>query len=64
MCMMALRMVVEVILDLVINESSVQSYDNFIANLEARAQKSGTCRLWLEPLIKPVLLMPDGIRQS
>ena len=62
MCMRALRMVAEVILDPVINDPSVQSYDNFIANLEARAQKSRTCRLWLEPLIKPVLLMMAYVR--
>ena len=57
MCMRALRME---ILDPIINDPSVQSYDNFIANLEARVQKSRTCRLWLEPLIK----LNDGIRQS
>jgi hypothetical protein len=40
-CMRALRMVVEVILDPVINDPSAQSYDNFIANLEARAGRVG-----------------------
>ena len=57
MCMRALRMVVEVVLQPILNELTVQCYDTFIASLEERAQKSRTCRLWLDCLIKPVVLM-------
>ena len=62
MCMRALRMVVEVVLQPILNELTVQCYDTFIASLEERAQKSRTCRLWLDCLIKPVLLMMTYIR--
>lgn len=62
MCMRALRMVVEVILEPVFKELTSESYDMFIENLEERAQKSKTCRLWLDCLIKPVLLMMTYVR--
>ena len=62
MCMRALRMVVEVVLQPILNELTVQCYDTFIASLEERAQKSRTYRLWLDCLIKPVLLMMTYIR--
>ena len=62
MCMRALRMVVEVILEELIKELKVQCYDVLMASLEERAQKSRTCKLWLECLIKPVLLMMAYVR--
>ena len=40
MCMRALRMVVEVILETVLKELEVGSCDTFIGNLEEKAQKS------------------------
>ncbi len=62
MCMRALRMVVEIILEQLIKDLKVQCYDTLMASLEERAQKSRTCRLWLECLIKPVLLMMAYVR--
>ncbi len=59
MCMRALRMVVEVILEPIINEHSAQG---FMATLEARALESKTCKLWLDCLVKPVLLMMTYVR--
>ena len=41
MCMRALRMVVEVILEPIINAFSVQGYDGFIAALEQEHRKVG-----------------------
>ena len=48
-------MAVEVILEPVLKELEVGCCDTFIGNLEEKAQKSRTCRLWLDSLIKPVL---------
>ena len=62
MCMRALRMVVEVILIPTIDDHEVQCNDAFMANLEARALKSKTCKLWLDCLVKPVLLMMAYVR--
>ena len=45
MCMRALRMVVEVLLEPIFDDLPVQCYDTFIANLEETAEKSRTCRL-------------------
>ena len=42
MCMRALRVVVEMILEPIINDLSIQGYEDFIATLEATAQKSRT----------------------
>ena len=56
------RMVVEVLLTPVINDLEVYCYDTFMANLEAKSMKSRTCKLWLECLIKPVLLMMIYVR--
>ena len=44
------------ILEPVLKELEVGCCDTFIGNLEEKAQKSRTCRLWLDSLIKPVLL--------
>ena len=62
MCMRALRMVVEVILEPVLKELEVGCCDTFIGNLEEKAQKSRTYRLWVDSLIKPVLLMMSHVR--
>ena len=64
MCMRALRMVVEVILEAVLKELEVGCCDTFMGNLEEKAQKSRTYmyRLWLDSLIKPVLLMMSYVR--
>ncbi len=62
MCMRALRMVVEIILEQLIKDLKVQCYDTLMASFEERRQKSRTCRLWLECLIKPVLLMMAYVR--
>ena len=62
MCMRALRMVVEVILIPIIDDHEVHCNDAFMANLEARALKSKTCKLWLDCLVKPVLLMMAYVR--
>ena len=56
------RMVVEVILEPVLKELEVGCCDTFMGNLEEKAQKSRTCRLWLDSLIKPVLLMMSYVR--
>ena len=64
MCMRALRMVVEVILEPVLKELEVGRCDTFIGNLEEKAQKSRTCRLWLDSLIKPVILMMSYVRDE
>ena len=50
-------MVVEVILEPIINDFSVQGYDGFIAALEARAQESWTCKLWQDCLVYRVKAM-------
>ena len=59
-------MVVEVILIPIIIiddlELAVQNYDVFMANLEERALKSMTCKLWVDCLVKPVLLMMKYVR--
>ena len=59
MCMRTLRMVVEAILIQIIDdlELAMQNYDVFMANLEERALKSKTCKLWVDCLVRPVLLM-------
>lgn len=62
MCMRALRMVIEVILTPIIGDAEVKCPDTFMASLEARALKSETCKLWLDCLIKPVLLMMAYVR--
>lgn len=62
MCMRALRMVVEVILEPTINDHSLLCYDTFLSDLEIWAECSKTCRLWLDCLIKPVFLMMAYIR--
>ena len=62
MCMRALRMVVEVILEAALKELEVGCCDTFIANLEEKPQKSRTCTLWLDSQIKPVLLMMSYVR--
>ena len=64
MCTRALRMVVEVILIPIIDdlELTAQNYDVFMANLEERALKSKTCKLWVDCLVKPVLLMMKYVR--
>ena len=64
MCMRALRMVVEVILIQIIDDLklAMQNYDVFMANLEERALKSKTCKLWVDCLVKPVLLMMKYVR--
>ena len=64
MCMKALRMVVGVILIPVIDdlELAVQNYDVFMANLEERALKSKRCKLRVDCLVKPVLLMMKYVR--
>ena len=62
MCMRALRMVVDVILEPVLKELEVRCCDTFIGNLEEKTQKSRTCRLWLDSLTKPVLLMMSYVR--
>ena len=62
MCMRALRMVAEVILEPVLKELEVGCYDTFIGRLEEKAERSKTCRLWLDCLIKPVLLMMAYVR--
>ena len=62
MCMRALRMLVEVILIKVVDKDEVKCYDTLMANLEARALQSETCKLWLDCLIKPVLLMMAYVR--
>ena len=62
MCMRALRMVVEVILIPIIGDAEVKCPDTFMASLEAKASKNKTCKLWLDCLIKPVLLMMAFVR--
>ena len=48
MCMRALRILIEVILEPVLKELEVGCCDTFIGNLEEKAQKSRTCRLgWI-----------------
>ena len=61
-CLRALRMVVEVILEPILEDPSVQCYDDLMENLENRAKKSRTCRLWLDCLIKPMLIMMAFVR--
>ena len=61
--MRALRMVVDVILEAVLKELDVGCCDTFIGiTWKKKAQKSRTCRLWLDSLIKPVLLMMSYVR--
>ena len=55
-------MVVEVVLEPIISDLSLQGYEGFIATLEARGQESRMCKLWLDCLIKPVLLMMAYVR--
>ena len=40
----------------------MQNYDIFMANLEERALKSKTCKLWVDCLVKLVLLMMKYVR--
>ncbi|KAL8583211.1 hypothetical protein ACOMHN_053724 [Nucella lapillus] len=61
-CLRALRMVVEVILEPILEDPSVQCYDDLMENLENRARKSRTCRLWLDCLIKPTFIMMAFVR--
>ena len=60
MCMHALRMVVEAIL--IPDLQNVQGYDELMDILEEKAEQSRTCRLWLDCLVKPVLLMMAYVR--
>ena len=52
-CMRALRMVVEVP---IIDDITVQNYV-FMTKLEERASKHEACKLWVDYLVKPVLLI-------
>ena len=46
----------------IFDDPNVQCSDNLIAELEERALKSKTCKLWLDCLVKPVLLMMAYVR--
>ena len=59
MCMRALRMVVEVILQTIDPQCH---YDQLMEQLEEKAQRSRTSRLWVDCLIKPVLIMMAYVR--
>ena len=61
-CLRALRMVVEVILEPILQIDGVSCYDDLITVLEERATESKTCKLWLDCLLKPVFLTMDFIR--
>ena len=56
----ALRLVVEELLRNVL--PSVSSYEDLFHELEQRYEKSKTCKLWVENLIKPVFLMMFFVR--
>ena len=56
----ALRMVVEELLRPIIAQA--ESHDDLMSTLENEATKSRTTKLWLENLIKPVLLMMIYLR--
>ena len=60
MCMRALRIVVELIISPVC--ATVASYEELIEELENRAAKSKTSKLWLDCLIKPVFLKMSYVR--
>lgn len=55
-------MVVEVILEPVHEDPSVQCYDDLMQNSENTAKKSCTCKLWHDCLIKPVFIMMGIVR--
>ena len=57
----ALRLVVEELLRTVINDNT-QSYQDLMRELRHRASLSRTCKLWLDNLIKPVLIIMLFIR--
>ena len=60
MCLRAIRIMVEVIVIPIFDDLDIQCSDGFIAELEAIALKSKTCKLWLDCLVKP----DDGIWES
>lgn len=61
-CLRALRMVVEVILELILEDTSIRCYDDLIQSLENRANRSHTCRLWIDCLVKPMFIMMAFVR--
>ena len=60
--MRALRMVAEEVLrDVLLNED-VHSFEDMISFIDTRAKESRTARLWVDSLIKPVILMMQFVR--
>lgn len=58
----ALRMTAEEVLRTVLVNDDVQDFESMMLILEQRAEESRTTRLWLDVLIKPVLLMMLFVR--
>ena len=58
----ALRMVVEQLLHSVISQDTIQCYSQLMDVLETQASQSRTARIWLDNLIKPVMIMMTFIR--
>ena len=61
-CLRALRMVVEVILEPLLQLDRVNCHQDLMQVLEERARDSKTSKLWLDCLLKPVFLAMDFIR--
>ena len=61
-CLRALRIVVEVILEPLLEQEGVTCHADLIRELEERAKECQTCKLWLDCLVKPVFLAMDFIR--
>ncbi len=56
----ALRLIVEELLRPIINDT--ENYDELIALLDSKSHESRTAKLWVDNLIKPVLLMMVFVR--
>lgn len=60
--MRALRLVTEEILGPILQNNNVNSFESMMKDLEERSYESRTTRLWVDCLIKPVLLMMNFVR--
>ena len=58
----ALRMIVEELLHFTME--NMDTYDQLISTLEGKAEESRTAKLWLDNLVKPVLVMMVFIRSE
>ena len=60
--MRALRMVAEEVLRDVLLNVDVHSFEDMISLIDTRAKENGTTSLWVDSLIKPVILMMQFVR--